>query len=160
MESITEKLKLKIEALEEDIAIKNRELNAKTIQLLQTNELLKNIVVRLEALQSLPANEKNQKIKNLINDLINAKNDDFWEQFEATFVKVHPTFYTNLFMKYPGLTANERKLCAFIKMNLSTKDISGITRQTIRSIEMARFRIRKKMELPRSINLSKHIQNF
>jgi hypothetical protein len=160
MEPNAEKLKEKIEALENEIAAKDRELNTKVVQLLHANELLKSIVLRLEDLNNTAAHEKNQKIKILIADLINVTSDDLWEQFEITFVKVHPSFYTGLFRKHPNLTANERKLCAFIRMNFSTKDISNITRQTIRSIEMARFRLRKKMELPRSMNLSKYLQNF
>jgi len=108
MEPNAEKLKEKIEALENEIAAKDRELNTKVVQLLHANELLKSIVLRLEDLNNTAAHEKNQKIKILIADLINVTSDDLWEQFEITFVKVHPSFYTGLFRKHPNLTANER----------------------------------------------------
>jgi|GEM_PF-741721 len=148
------------EQLERDLATKDRELNTKVAQLIQNNELVNGVIHKLEDLLKLEGVDKNKQIRFIINGLLNRTNEDLWMQFEITFGQVHPSFYDDLYEKFPNLTPNERKLSAFLKMNLSTKDISSITHQTIRSIEVARFRLRKKMDLPRSTNLTKYLSLF
>jgi PAS domain S-box-containing protein len=148
------------EQLERDLAAKNRELNTRITQLIETNELVNDVVSKLKDVVKIGEEDKNRQIKFIINDLINHSNEDLWLQFELTFGQIHPSFYDDLYEKYPELTPNERKLCAFLKMNLSTKDISSITHQSIRSIEVARFRLRKKMNLPRTTNLPKFLSGF
>jgi PAS domain S-box-containing protein len=155
-----ELLKKDKEQLEKDLATKNRELNTKVTQLIETNELVTDVISRLEDLLKVEGEDKNRQIRYIINGLLNHSNDDLWMQFEITFGQIHTSFYDDLFDKYPNLTPNERKICAFLKMNLSTKDISSITHQTIRGIEVARFRLRKKMNLPRSTNLTKYLTQF
>jgi len=61
------------------------------------------------------------------------------------FKQVHVEFYKNLIDKYPELTSGELRLCAFLRLNLSTKEIAQLTGQNIKALEMARFRLRKKM---------------
>ena len=70
-----------------------------------------------------------------------------WSEFEVLFKDIHSDFYTRLHKKYPNLTPNEQKLCAFIYMNMSTKDIAGITFQNYESIRTARHRLRKKLNI-------------
>jgi len=148
------------EQLKKDLEAKNRELNTKVTQLIETNELVNGVISKLKDVVKFNKEDKNRQIQFIINDLMSRGNDDFWQQFEITFGHTHQSFYKDLYEKHPKLTPNERKLCAFLKMNLSTKDISNITRQTIRSIEVARFRLRTKMNLPRSTNLPKYLSNF
>jgi PAS domain S-box-containing protein len=148
------------EQLERDLEAKNRELNTKVTQLIETNELVNGVISKLKDAIKIGDEDKNRQIQFIINDLTNHGNEDLWLQFEITFGQIHSSFYNDLYAKYPKLTPNERKLCAFLKMNLSTKDISSITHQTIRSIEVARFRLRTKMNLPRSTNLPKFLSNF
>ncbi|OYT14311.1 MAG: hypothetical protein B6I19_00455 [Bacteroidetes bacterium 4572_114] len=146
--------------LENDLAAKNRELNTKVTQLIETNELVNGVISKLNDILEIDNEDKNRQINFVIKDLLNRGKDDLWAQFEITFGQIHPSFYNDLYREFPNLTTNERKLCAFLKMNLSTKDISSITHQTIRSIEVARFRLRKKMDLPRSSNLAKYLSHF
>lgn len=77
-----------------------------------------------------------------------------WKEFETQFVQVHPDFYKRLFEKYPDLTSYEQRICAFLRMNLNTKEISSITGRSAKSIEVTRSRIRKKLNLSRRSNLS------
>jgi hypothetical protein len=91
----------------------------------------------------------------VINELRNHTNDDLWQQMELTFGQIHQSFYIKIYKLFPNLTRNEKRLCAFLKMNLSTKDISSITHQTVRSIEVARARLRIKMNLTRTDSLTK-----
>lgn len=72
------------------------------------------------------------------------------KDFELRFLQTHTDFYVNLLELCPDLTMNERRLCAFLKMDMSTKEISMVTGQSIRSINMARFRLRKKMNINNS----------
>jgi DNA-binding CsgD family transcriptional regulator len=86
-------------------------------------------------------------IKEIIKDLKFHSNTQVWDEFESTFLKVHPEFFKSLAENFPSLTNNERKLCAFIRLNLSTKDISNITHQSLHTITVARTRLRKKLGL-------------
>ena len=146
--------------LENDLAAKNRELNTKVTQLIENNELVNGLISRLNDILEIEDKDKNRQIRFITKDLLNRSKDDLWPQFEITFGQIHTSFYEDLYREFPNLSSNERKLSAFLKMNLSTKDISSITHQTIRSIEVARFRLRKKMNLPRTTNLTKYFSRF
>ena len=89
----------------------------------------------------------------MIRDLLLNSSSDVWEEFEVRFQDVHSDFYDNLNKKFPNLTPNEKKICSFLRLNMSTKEISAITYQSVRSIDMARFRLRKKLELDTDENL-------
>jgi tetratricopeptide (TPR) repeat protein len=70
-----------------------------------------------------------------------------WEEFEYRFQQIHSGFYERLNQEHPDLTLNERRLCAFLKLDMTTKEISDITGQSIRAINMGRFRLRQKLRL-------------
>ena len=74
--------------------------------------------------------------------------------FELYFKKLYTGFHETLQKKYPDLTSNEIRLCALLKLEMNTKEISSITFQSIRAIETARLRLRKKLGIPRDINLN------
>ena len=76
------------------------------------------------------------------------------------FVEVHKEFYEALNTAYPGLTPNEKRLCAFLRMNMTTKEISALTHQSVKSINMARFRLRKKMNMDHDENLISFLGNL
>ncbi len=143
------------EQLEKDLDSKNRELNLKITKLIEVNALVRGVISDLELILKKDPKEKNMEIKLVINELMNHTNDDLWKQMELTFGQIHQSFYVKIYKLFPNLTRNEKRLCAFLKMNLSTKDISSITHQTIRSIEVARARLRIKMKLKRSDSLTK-----
>jgi hypothetical protein len=83
-----------------------------------------------------------------------------WEDFKLHFEKVHQGFFTRLIGKYPALTSKDQRLCAYIHLGLSTKDISGLVNITPESAEIGRIRLRKKLGLDRSHNLSAFLQNI
>ncbi len=70
-----------------------------------------------------------------------------WEEFEYRFQQLHSGFYDRLNQRFPGLTINERRLCAFLKLDMTTKEISDITGQSVRAVNMARIRLRNKLGL-------------
>lgn len=148
------------EQLERDLLSKTQQLNLKITQLVEKNELVNRLVGQLQKLKGQQAVQVSSSIDSIIRDLKNNTGEDFWSQFETTFGQINQSFYDNLFRAYPNLTNNERKISAFLKMNLSTKEIANITHQSIRSIEMARSRLRTKLKLLRKENLSKFLNQF
>jgi DNA-binding CsgD family transcriptional regulator len=77
-----------------------------------------------------------------------------WEEFSYYFEKVHPSFYQNLEKQCPELTTKEKRLCAFLALGLSSKEISAITFKEVRSVESARNRLRKKLGVNQEDNLT------
>jgi DNA-binding CsgD family transcriptional regulator len=95
--------------------------------------------------------ESGQKTKTALNtvirDLQKSLEDKVWTDFEMRFQQVHSQFYEALDNRFPDLSTNERRLCAFLKLGLNTKEIATITGQTPNSITVARTRLRKKLNL-------------
>jgi hypothetical protein len=84
-----------------------------------------------------------------------------WEEFEVRFQNVHNSFFKNLLERHPNLTSNERRLCAFLRLDMSTKEISALTGQSLRAIELGRIRLRKKLELTNTeVTLFDYISQF
>lgn len=107
----------------------------------------------LETLPNLKI-ENRKVLQDVILNLQSSTNNDVWQDFELRFNEVHSEFYEKLSRQFKELTPNEIRLCAFLKFNMTTKEISAITQQSARSIEVARVRLRKKLLITNtSINL-------
>jgi tetratricopeptide (TPR) repeat protein len=147
--------------LEEEIEYKNRELTTNVMYLLKKNEMITNISEKLIKSQ-LDFKKENQKIiQDIINELKTDQNVDVWAEFEAHFTQVHTDFYKKLNEQFPNLTSNEKKLCAFLKLNMSTKDIASITYQSVKSISVARSRLRKKLNIESDdVNLANFLAKY
>ncbi len=143
----SEKLEAQQATLQESLEFKDRELTANALFLLKKNELIAHIADRLLKSKSIFKQENQQIIQEIVRDLHASQDEHNWAEFEAHFTRVHSTFYQTLQERYPSLTPNERKLCAFLRLNMSTKDISAITHQTVNSITVARSRLRKKLNI-------------
>jgi DNA-binding CsgD family transcriptional regulator len=88
------------------------------------------------------------------------KMDQEWENFSKNFDKVHSDFLVALKEKHPAITANELKLSAYLRMNLSTKEIAQLTNISVRGVEISRYRLRKKLEIPSEQNLFDYLMGF
>jgi len=99
-------------------------------------------------------------LKQLKKQLQQIYEEKSWDDFMQHFEQVHPKFYSSLFEKCKELSPMEQKVCAFLKMNLNTKDISQITSQSVKAIEVMRSRIRKKLRIPHESSLTEIIQSF
>ena len=113
---------------------------------LNKQNLLEGLVGGLDPAKSLPdshAEDKSQSGKTSASD----RKARAWEEFEYRFQHLHSGFYDRLNQRFPGLTINERRLCAFLKLDMTTKEISDITGQSVRAIHMARIRLRNKLGL-------------
>jgi tetratricopeptide (TPR) repeat protein len=149
----------KVQELNNEIDFKNRELTSKALHLVQKDEMIGNISERLHGISGGNGNA-NREIKSIIWEMKSDIQKNNWNEFEHHFLKVHPDFYHRLQEKFPSLTANEKKICAFLKLNLKTKEISSITGQSIKSIEVARTRLRSRFNLATDENLNAFIGSF
>lgn len=138
-------LELEHQELTTSLAYKSKELTTTMMYLLEKNQLLSSIAKELSRYKN-DFSQKNQLvIQRIINELLKNSTKKAWEEFEVHFQEVHVDFYQNLHKEFPDLTVNEKRLCAFLKLNLTTKEIAAITHQSTDAINMARFRLRKKL---------------
>lgn len=147
-----ELMKLKNEKLLQDIENKNRELAISTMSLIKKNEFLSDIKKRLRD------EEKDKNLNGVINVIDkNLNNSDDWKFFEEAFNNADKDFLKKVKTKHPELTSNDLKLCAYLRLNLSSKEIAPLLNISPRSVEVKRYRLRKKMSLPHETNLTDYI---
>ncbi|WP_158795459.1 triple tyrosine motif-containing protein [Pedobacter sp. L105] len=146
---------LQKESLEAELQFKNKELATVTMHLVERGGILLNIKQALLTLMkntSIPDPEHEFRSVFRLLDEIEKKNDD-WNQFAIYFDQVHNNFLTILKNKYPGLSSTDLKLCAYLRLNLSSKEIAQLMNISLKGVEISRYRIRKKMELTTEVNL-------
>jgi len=134
---------LESKRLQSELAFKSRELTAATLYLISKNEALTGLKDKLMNLGDFPGDVS--AVIRQIDQNINLDND--WQNFHLHFEEVHPDFFRRLKERYPGLTHNEERLCAYLRINLSTKEVSQMLNLTVAAVDKARNRLRKKMEL-------------
>ena len=100
-----------------------------------------------------------QEVKKIIKK-ITINNTGNWEEFEAKFVDVNKGFYENLHMHFPKLTRGDRKLCALLKLNLSSKEIARLMGISVESVHTTRYRLRKKLGLEKGDDLTDFMAKF
>lgn len=123
------------------------------------NELFE-IVNKFYANENGGGNNKLDELQNRMNSVKSNFRNNSWEQFEAYFSNVHPHFSTNLLAEYPNITSEELRLCHFLKMNMSSKDIAAATNKEMHSVDIARYRLRKKLGIDRSVKLNVFLARF
>ena len=153
-------LELENDKLQMELEYKNKELTTNVMHLARTNEFITGLSQKLLK-NKLSFNQENQRlIDEMIRELQTFTDIDTWKEFELRFQEVHSEFYTTLNEKFPNLTPNEKKLCAFLRLNMTTKEISAITYQSITSITVARSRLRKKLSIDKDENLISFLENL
>ncbi len=153
-------LKLEHDKLQQELDHRNKELATNVMYLLSKNEFITTTAEKLTKAKMGFKKENQKIIQDVIRDLLMNSSKDVWKEFEVRFQQVHSEFYDNLNNSFPDLTPNEKKICAFLRLNMSTKDIAAITYQSVRSINMARFRLRKKIELESDENLVSYLSQL
>ena len=155
-------MKLRNEKLRAEINHKNKELATSTLHLLNKNKLLSEIKTKLATTAKVKEMEIYQKeVKSILGEIDkNIEHDTDWEQFEFHFDLVHGDFSSRIRQAYPTLSPQDMKIAAYLRMNLSTKEIAQLLNISLRGVEKARYRLRKKLELERQVNLTEYILNF
>jgi len=156
-----EKSQLEKEKLELDLETKNKELITNVMYLVKKSELMNDVSSRLMELKCRLKKENIEPIQKIIFDLHSGADQGVWKEFELRFQQVHTDFYSNLKKEFPNLTPGEVKLCAFLRLNMTSKEISAISHQSVKSIEVLRTRIRKKLNLTNTdTNLISFLADF
>jgi tetratricopeptide (TPR) repeat protein len=138
--------------LENDLELKNKELTSRALALIQLNETLKSISLKMNDFPSDTPGGKKQ-IRAILQDIQQATHNNIWEEFDLAFSNVHNRFYERLFEICPNLSATEIKIAALLKLNLSTKEMAAISFKSESSIKTARHRLRQKLNIGENDNL-------
>ncbi len=156
-----EVLALEKDNLNKELDLKNRELTSKIISLIDKSELIETVIEKLSQTGLHFKVENRKHIQSLVSSLRIHQKSDMWNEFEKTFTAIHPVFYKRLQKSYPTLTNKELRLCAYLKLNMSSKEISNLMHLNINSVETARSRLRKKLNITGSdISLYSFIAKF
>jgi len=136
---------LKVKLLQNELEVRNRELASYVLNMVRVNEKKLGIIAYLKKQQPEFKIQNQKIIDTVIRDLEMDQDSRMWEEFEIRFNKVNNDFYQKLSARFPDLTSNEKRLCAFLFMDMNTKEIASITGQSNEAIVKARTRLRRKL---------------
>lgn len=156
-------INLRHETLLSEMNHKNKELANSTLHLLHKNKILTSLKLQLSDLLHKSSAHQDQKhelsslVKKINKEISNEK---YQQAFDAYFDDVHQDFLKRLKEVHSDLSPKELRLCAYLRMNLSTKEISALMNISVRGVEISRYRLRKKLNLGHEANLTDYILNF
>jgi len=147
--------------LTEEMNHKQRELASMTLQMVKKNELLQDLSQNIKKLEHQTGDESKKEVKKL-KQMIQSQNrlDQDWSNFKIHFDGVHPNFYDHLREIVNNLTSQDERHCCYIKMGLSTKEIAQLMNISSSSVQMARYRLKKKLGLSKKDNIYSFIHNL
>lgn len=139
---------------------KSRELSSNAMLLMKKNEILKKLKYQIDGYKEAGQIEgpTEKEIKNKINEALYESND--WEAFKLQFNEIHPEFFKNLQKYHPELSNNDLRLCAYLKMHLTTKQIAQLISVQPQTVTIARYRMKKKMNLAKDVSLDEYIKQI
>ena len=156
LENDQQLMRLKNEQLSQDVDAINKELAVSEMSLNSKNELLAHIQEDLK--NNLESESRSVKsVISTISKNINGK--DSWSVFQEAFNKTDKDFLKKMKEVHSNLTANDLRLCAYLRLNLSSKEIAPLLNISVRSVEIKRYRLRKKMNLSHEQGLVEYILN-
>lgn len=146
-------IKLKNEKLETELNYKSKELASATLAVITHNDFLEGLKKEILAQQLSGSYTKRffEKLLRMIDE--NRTAEDEWAVFQSNFDRIHERFFRKLKEQYPELTPGDLRLCALLRLNMPTKDMARMQNLTIRGVEAARYRLRKKLNLPEGQSL-------
>jgi len=149
-------MNLRNEKLRESMIHRDKELANQTLHLIRKNKFLVKIK---EELRKMEIQSRDESLKTRLAMQIRRIDKEIddekqWEVFETAFDEVHEDFLVRLKERFPDLTPREMRLCAYLKMNISTKEISTLMNISVRGVEISRYRLRKKLGIGRETNLT------
>ncbi|KAA1242832.1 tetratricopeptide repeat protein [Aquimarina sp. RZ0] len=156
------KMKLEKNQVDNELKLRNKELALNVMTLLKKNDMLTSISKELNEVRSVVTNKNTKYTINKISKKIKrSSKTEIWKEFELRFKEVHVEFFKRLAQQFPDLTPGEQRLCALLRLNLSSKEIGELTGQSLSALEKARYRLRKKMNLSNStVNLINYLSNL
>jgi DNA-binding CsgD family transcriptional regulator len=155
-------VKIKTEQLQADLAGKSRELANSAMNLVYKNELLQKLSEELAHLKDSSgkhlAVDLLRRIQKVIDEGMNDERD--WNVFERSFNEAHENFFKKLKAGHPDLVPNDLKLCAYLRMNMSSKEMASLLNISLRGVEIRRYRLRKKLNLEHDKNLTEFLMEL
>ncbi len=148
-------MKIKNEQLIQDVDKKNKELAVTNMNLIKKTELLNIIKADLKNSTDSTTNRSIKSVISTINK--NVKEENTWNIFKEAFDSADNNFLKKVKERHPALTPNDLRLCAYLRLNLSSKEIAPLLNISVRSIEIKRYRLRKKMNLPHETGLVEYL---
>lgn len=140
--------KLQKRELELSLELKNKELTTKAMLEINRSEFFSSLQEEIAAGQKINnLEEMKAAMKSIGKKVSRNSSEEIWEDFEMSFSNVHESFFEKLSHTHPNLTVFDKRICALIKLNLSTKEIAALSKSSVKSIENLRTRLRKKMGL-------------
>ncbi|NOU47686.1 MAG: tetratricopeptide repeat protein [Bacteroidales bacterium] len=139
-----------------DLEYKSRELTMAAVHLINKNEVLNDLKSKLSGVGD-KAVEMNHVIR-LIDQNLNLDKDS--QNFNRHFEEVHPDFFMKLKDKFPSISNNEERLCAYLYINMNTKEISQMLNVTIAAVDKGRNRLRKKLDIGSEVNLNEFLKRL
>ena len=154
LENEQQLMKVKNDQLSQDVDSKNKELAVSTMSLIKKDELLALIKEDLKG----TSDEGNKNIKSVISNITKSiTNDNSWNVFKEAFDNADKDFLKKVKLSHPSLTPNDLRLCAYLRLNLSSKEVAPLINISVRSVEIKRYRLRKKMDLSHEQGLVEYI---
>ena len=153
---------LEKEKLTSELTVKSKELAVSTMTIIKKNEILANIkevvVSQKQTLGSQYPNKYYDKLIKIIDENITSADD--WAIFQTNFDRIHENFFRNLHINYPELTSNDLRFCAYLRLNLTSKDIAHLMNISLKGVEVGRYRVRKKIGIPSTKSLTEFMIEF
>ena len=155
-------IRLRNEKLRNEMVHRDKELANQTMSIIQKNKFLVKLKDELQRIQKSTTDAQFKTKFSAISKRINKEIDNKQQNqiFETYFDEVHEDFFERLKQQFPQLSPSEMRLCAYIRMNLTSKEIAVLLNISDRGVEIGRYRLRKKLELPRETNLSTYLSHI
>lgn len=151
--------RLREEKLSQQVEFNSKKLTINALNMIQKNEILLQIKEKIASMKNSSTEDTQSALTKNLSQLVNfgLNIDRDWDNFIIHFEQVHNDFFDQLKTKYPHLNSSDLKLCALLKLKLDTKEIASIMNISPQSVKVARSRLRKKLELEMTSNLSAFI---
>lgn len=154
-------IELEKEQLEVDLRFKSKELSGVVMTNIAHQEFLTTLKeeIQQQKLSGQYTRKNLDKLLLLVNNNI-VSDEESWNMFQANFDRIHENFFRNLKQQYPDLTSGDLRFCALLRLNLPTKEIAKLLNISIRGVDAARYRLRKKFNLLQEDSLTDFMINF
>ena len=147
--------------LKQEIELKSKELSTHVLHVIQKNHLLEGLKAQLEEMVKEDKRDQKKQLKHVINQINqDFNNDSYWSDFSNVFEQLHHSFFENLNQQFPKLTSTDLKLVSLLKMNMDSNDMATMLAISQDSLRIARYRLRKKLNLAQGENLVAFLQSI
>lgn len=152
---------LEEETLKANLEMRSKELSAHTLHLIQKNQLLEELRGKLNEIIADEKRDQRKQLKQLAQKInLNFNHDAYWDDFRVIFDQVHHSFFSNLKTHADNLTPGELRMVALLRMNLNSADMATLLGISQDSLRVARYRLRKKLNLSEGESLTAFIQRL